>query len=298
MSCGDAYDMVYVCYNLHMPGLNLSVDAEQIAKDYSDGLSIRQVAMRHGVSTTIVYHRLNSLGVVRRQGKNKVHSLTPEEAASEYGNGATLSEIGHRHGMSVCAVLTRLNEAGVKRRKARGHCLSDPEVRRRIKSPRGADNPAFKFVPIDRATALYGDGWSTSEIGKVLGVSAGTIARKLRDAGVALRSSGLCRRRRCKDGHIVLSSFEYAVDNWLSERGLPHDVGPCVPWYRGGKSPQRADFLVCGTYIEVWGIVGRKDYDRKRRAKQRRYRDSGSRLIDVFPHDVLLGNLKVLEALL
>lgn len=65
------------------------------------------------------------------------------------------------------------------------------------------------------------------------------------------------------DGHIVCSSYELRVCNWLHKNNIPHEYEPC------GMFPEsriKADFLANGFYIEVWGMcTATYSYERLRK---------------------------------
>lgn len=55
-------------------------------------------------------------------------------------------------------------------------------------------HPGLTEGDIDQAVQLYGEGWSLARIGERLGVTATTVHRRLRERGVAMRStSGAAR---------------------------------------------------------------------------------------------------------
>lgn len=85
------------------------------------------------------------------------------------------------------------------------------------------------------------------------------------------------------DGHRVRSSYEVAVDNWLSSHDLPHEYEAPIP-----NSTFRTDFLVQGIYIEIWGMVRNPRYQARKEEKIALYASLGLPLISLlrsdFPH--------------
>lgn len=159
-------------------------------------------------------------------------------------------------------------------------------------------HPAFVAdLPVQRIVRAYGKGKSTAALAKQYKVSAKLITHRLLSAGVRLRRPGFSRYRRCSDGHLVQSHWEQAVDEWLTQHGLPHEVQPPCPWAKW-RSIQRADFIVGNTYIEVWGMEGNAKYDKRRLEKIAKYREHGFDLIEVFPHHVTDHDYSPLEILL
>lgn len=124
--------------------------------------------------------------------------------------------------------------------------------------------------PVDLPTAnelseRYESGDSLKTIAEDYPVSWQTIATLARSYGIELRRPGWYDGPPliCDDGHVVRSSYELRVDNWLTAHGLDHEVEPRVPFHRHW----RADFRVRDTYIEVWGVTGWPSYDQKKQAK-------------------------------
>lgn len=230
-------------------------------------------------------------------------SLSNSEIVKRYTAGELLKGIADDAGVTTPTIRLILKNHGIAQRPVDpGKILTDPLVQEKAKIANqkrtGAKNHKYVHVPIDEIAKLYKAGETTTALGKQFGVSRNTIARKLRSAGVSLRQRGFSKPRECPDGHIVDSGLEYAVDVWLFEHGIVHNVQPTVPWWNGGRSPQRADFLVRETYIEVWGIEGNQRYDQRRLNKVEKYKACGSPLIQIFPHHVFDGDFSPLETLL
>lgn len=100
-----------------------------------------------------------------------------------------------------------------------------------------------------------------------------------------------------KDGHKVRSGLEMAVDDWLFEHGIQHELEPHCPWDKS-PHPRRADFKVGDVYIEVWGLAGKTKYDKRRAQKVAKYAEHGIKLIEILPAHVLHGDFSPLESLL
>lgn len=86
-------------------------------------------------------------------------------------------------------------------------------------------------------------------------------------------------RLRCRDGHEVRSEDERRVDDWLSERGIPHEVEPKL-------KGMRPDWRVGNVYVEYWGLSGQQGYEARRADKLALYRKRRLRLVEIFPEDV------------
>lgn len=241
-----------------------------------------------------------------RKGKAFTHphpEMTTSEIAAKYMGGMTLDQIANLYGVTKQAIWYRLQQAGIPRRSPdSAHILQLPEVkeaaRRKNRQRTGEKNHNYKALPVPDIIKQYRNGDSTSTIAHRYGVTGTTIAKRLRAAGITLRRRGFSRYRRCPDGHLVQSRWEYEVDRWLQKHGIEHEVQPLCPWRFKGRARQLADFRVGDTYIEVWGVVGNEKYDRRRQEKLAKYREGGIRLIEVFPHHILDGDYSPLEALL
>jgi hypothetical protein len=241
-----------------------------------------------------------------RKGKNfakpsaaavKLPSL--DEIGAAYTSGQSMQQIANTYGVSIQAVVVRLDKIGIQRRPPTGASLRTPEAQanKRTNQAKGKSHPLYKDVPIENLIEGYKEGKSLSELQQLYGLSEAGIARRLKQNGVTMRRPGFSRYRKCSDGHIVQSQWEQAVDEWLTKHGLNHTIHPVCPW---SKWPNRqlGDFLVGGTFIEVWGVIGNTKYNARRREKIEKYRNAGVPLIQVFPHHILDGDYSPLEVLL
>ena len=86
-------------------------------------------------------------------------------------------------------------------------------------------------------------------------------------------------RFACKDGHKVRSVEERAIDDWLTDHGVPHEVEPKL-------KGMRPDWRVGEWYVEYWGMAGQQGYEARREEKLALYRERGLRLIELFPEDL------------
>ncbi|MEV4511611.1 hypothetical protein AB0K00_21870 [Dactylosporangium sp. NPDC049525] len=131
----------------------------------------------------------------------------------------------------------------------------------------------------DILRARYAAGESLRAIADDYTVSWQTIRELTIASGIELRPTGwyFGPPINCADGHTVRSTYEKRVDDWLSARGLAHEIEPAVPF----ASRWRADFKVGETYIEVWGMAGSATYDERKRAKINWYREHGVALLEI-----------------
>jgi len=85
-----------------------------------------------------------------------------------------------------------------------------------------------------------------------------------------------------KDGHVCLSLGEKTIDDFLYSLGITHDKEPRYP-----DSRLRADFLVSGTFIEYFGLMGNAGYDEKTKLKKALCKEYGIKLISIYPKDLV-----------
>lgn len=223
-----------------------------------------------------------------------------QQIITSYQGGESIENIANHFDVTFQAIYYHLKKANIKfRGTSREDILRAVEISRiRNRNRKGSEIHNFKELPVNDIVAKYQNGVSMMAIAKEYGVSSTLIMHRLRDNGIKSRRRGFSRRRRCPDGHIVDSHWEYSVDQWLYEHIIEHEVHPIVPWWNNGKSPQRSDFRVGNIFIEVWGIEGNTRYDKKRIEKIIKFKDLGIRLIQIFPHHILDGDYSPLETLL
>lgn len=109
------------------------------------------------------------------------------------------------------------------------------------------------------------NGMTLKEIADKYGVSKTPIKGLCEKFGIPIRPDGFNGgiRFACDDGHLVRSTYEQKVDNWLHEHDIPHQYEPVLPFDRR----YHGDFLANGWYIEIWGVNGSKDYAQRKAKK-------------------------------
>jgi hypothetical protein len=90
------------------------------------------------------------------------------------------------------------------------------------------------------------------------GVTDKVISRLFGEYGIQPNPNGWDggKRHACQDGHLVRSTYEQRVDDWLYRHGIEHVYEPTLPYDRRCRS----DFLANGWYIEIWGVKGNAAY--------------------------------------
>ena len=125
----------------------------------------------------------------------------------------------------------------------------------------------------------YTSGLSLATIADIHGIGQGIIKRLCRQYGITLRLDGWNggQRMACNDGHLVRSSYELRVDNWLSEHQIAHFYEPVLPFDRRFH----ADFLANGWYLEIWGVKNSARYTARKERKLRMYHAQHAALIEI-----------------
>jgi hypothetical protein len=83
------------------------------------------------------------------------------------------------------------------------------------------------------------------------------------------------------DGHLVQSSYEYIVDEFLYANKIPHEVGGLID----SSGPYRYDFKIGDSYIEIWGFQNKRKwgnaYAKRRTRKEQFYKQLNLKLISI-----------------
>jgi hypothetical protein len=239
----------------------------------------------------------------RFKGMRSCHFATIEDLRRLYvDQELPMQAIAEKYGVTLQAIAYQLQQHGIPRRRNIGANLKNPATRQKAidNHARGPKNSNFVDIPLNQLKTAYESGQSTLTLAATYNVSATTIGRKLKQAGIQLRQPGFCHWRIAKDGHQVQSTWEMQVDNWLSEHQIPHECQPPLPFETApkAKSPARADFLAKGWYIEIWGVVHNADYANRRDKKRNEYKRHGLPLIELWPRHIEREGLSPLNVLL
>ncbi len=89
-------------------------------------------------------------------------------------------------------------------------------------------------------------------------VAAGVLDEEARQTGRGTQCLAV-------DGHECMSEAEKAIDDWLTERGIVHVKDPSYPIHvlHNPKGRRRADWRVGEFYLELFGLLGDPEYDRR-----------------------------------
>jgi hypothetical protein len=233
-------------------------------------MTTRDIGRRFGVRHITIRRWLAAHGIPRRSADRGLanRGIDPPTRADlqrmVHDEHLSYRAIAGRYGVDHTAVPAWLNRHDITaptvwgtRRRGREVVLPTPE----------------------QLQAAYDGGASLTRIAKRHGVSASLIGELCREHGIEVRPGGWAGGRRwtCTDGHQARSDYERRVDDWLTSQSLAHEVEPPLPFDRR----YRADFLVGGTYIEVWGVLNSSTYTARRQRKTRLYEEYGLPLVEL-----------------
>lgn len=234
-------------------------------------MSTRQIGVRMGVSKTSVRRWLISDEIpLRPTGRGLVNRGLPEFTRDDlyrlvHVEHLGYAEIGALYKTDPTAVPYWLKKFGITR-------PTIWETRRN-----------GVIVPLpgqeELARMYYGKLMSAQAIAGVYGVSRGPIIRLMKGWGMRLRHSGWRNPIRCADGHIVRSTYEQRVCDWFSAHHIEHTYEPALPF----DGRYKADFMVNGWYIEIWGVIGSARYTERKAKKRALYALNGIPLIELTP---------------
>lgn len=140
------------------------VTAAEVADLYArDGLTMAQIADRHGVSRWLIAARLEEAAVNPRPRGNPIPLA---EATARYQDGASLAALVARYTVSARTLSRQLTAAGVTLR------------------PPGGQR---KNIPVAEAARLYAAGQTMAQVAAAYGTCPTVIYNRLTEAGVPLR---------------------------------------------------------------------------------------------------------------
>ncbi len=133
------------------------------------------------------------------------------------------------------------------------------------------------------------------KIAEELNTSCNLISRRLKKFGIKVREMksvfGYRHRLKCDDGHLVRSTTERELDNWLFHNGIIHVYDKKI-----GYGAFRTDFYIpnANIWIEYWGLQDIKTYKEKTKRKVEMYKKLGLNLLSLFPFDNVRQKLNFL----
>jgi transposase len=235
---------------------------------YTEKRSTRSIGEMFGVSKTQVVRWLNGYNIsLRPFGRGLRNRGISPPTARQLRN--MLSDgrdaIAKRFGVDPSAVYQWLR---------RYHIKTPAEWNRRA--------TGIKWPTRDNLERLYiGEGHTLAEIAEKLNCSKRAVSYQLNRLEIPIRPVGWARSRLIgHDGHVVKSTYELRVCDWLTEHGIPHDYEPRLCFTK----QCRGDFRVGSTYIEIWGIEHSPKYTRRKAEKRELYRLNNVPLIELSSH--------------
>lgn len=230
-------------------------------------LTMQQIGDHFGVSNTTVKKWLKAYAIQARPNGTGLAARGIEPPTCEkltrmiHTDRLTYGQIAVQYGVDQSAVMHWLRKHGIERPPTWIEAHNTPEI-------------------VAAMRAAYEAGASLEDIGQHWGgVTRTMVVRLLKLHGVPLRSDGWKGGQRfaCQDGHMVRSTYERRVDDWLHEHGVEHAYEPSLPF-----SPMlKADFLANGWYIEVWGVTHNEAYQERKQRKLELYTANNAPLIEI-----------------
>lgn len=229
-----------------------------------------------GVSGGLVLQWLKRYGITARPSgtglaMRGIDGPTPDELSRMiHDERLTYSQIAARYGVDQSAIQHWLRRHGIERPPTWFDQHNKPET-------------------VEAMRQAYDAGASLEDIGQHWGGVTRTMVKVLFEThGIQLRPGGWKggQRFECKDGHMVRSTYEQRVDNWLHEHGIEHIYEPPLPF-----SPvHRSDFLANGWFIEVWGVTHNEKYQERKQRKIALYESHHAPLIELPTHSFSAAN--------
>ena len=104
--------------------------------------------------------------------------------------------------------------------------------------------------------------------------------------GVLVTARGI--RCLAQDGHTCHSLDEQRIDDWLTAHQLEHEREPIYPFHPelNPQAKRRADWKVQDVFIEYFGLIGDKDYEKKMDEKISLAQQSKINLVALYPSDL------------
>ena len=89
------------------------------------------------------------------------------------------------------------------------------------------------------------------------------------------------------DGHECFSLLEKQFDDFLYINGVAHSKEPYYPEHSelNPNNLLRADYLINGTFVEIWGLIGEEKYDEKIERKRILAKQKNIDLVEIKPSD-------------
>lgn len=233
-------------------------DYETVYRLYhTERLTTRQIGRMYDVSKTEVLRWLKFYSIPRRAANSGLENRGIEPPSKDdliqlvHIEHKSYREIAQMYGVEWTVIQHWLKKHGIDR-------PSVWETRRK--------GDLVVYPTQDELYKMYIEqGMTLAQIADIYKVSQTPIADLCKKYDIPIRPDGFNGgiRFTCNDGHLVRSTYEQKVDNWLYEHGIPHEYEPRMPC----DSRYDADFLANGWYIEIWGVTGSEIYAQRKAHK-------------------------------
>lgn len=255
---------------------------EQLVQDYNE-LSLGGVSKKYKVSVQAILTLLKKHDIRRRNLSEARKLALNRNRAVPWNKGLTINEprvaklIKNLHEQHMAKLdqarvklsITQRKQYAEGSRKVWNKGLTkdqDPRIMKsseRLRKLRLGKEPWNK-MPIPSKEVLEQKyifkGMSLSEIAEEFKTNQNTVQRWLKLHGINRRLpySKVKGRVVGKDGHVLDSSYERAVCDWLLENNIKHE---CHGFYAKGKRNFKYDFKIDNyTFIEVKGYIGNSKF--------------------------------------
>ena len=229
--------------------------------------SSREIAALFGMDKMPVLNALHALGISVRHQVTTGFVPTEQELRNWIlEDHLTLAEIARRCDVDHAAVRYWLRTFGIP---WKGTTWGQRNKQRDFEEP--TRQQLYRWY--------WHEEMSMQQIAAMLGVTRRAISTRFKQHNIPPRRSGWSHKRfPCEDGHLVKSTYELRVDDWLFAHGILHCYEPPLNELGGTSS---ADFLVGETYIELWGVMYSERYDIRRQDKLDWYATNGLSLVSI-----------------
>lgn len=230
---------------------------------YEERLTTRQIGKLFGTSKHPVEDAMQQLGFERRKTKTK--GIKPSREFLQkaiFEDARSLMDIANELNCDPGAVKFWANEYRIE--------VPKMDTWSQRNKQRGYERPSRNTLE----NLYHEQKFSLSAIAEMFGVSRQAIKDAFTEYGIELRTSGWRKSFMCKDSHLVKSSYERRVDDWLFENGINHEYEPVLPF-----GNMKADFLAKGIYIEIFGVIHNSRYSERKARKIECYRSHGLHLV-------------------
>lgn len=245
----------------------LLANPEELKRLYLDErMTTRQIGKLYGCSKHPVIDAIKELGITRRTHTNGTKPTCEQLHQWVETDHLTLAEIASRTNAHYTGVRWWIKQCGI--------AWQDPDAWTQRNLQRGLIKPDREELE-----ALYSQHLSLQNIADGLGVSREYVTLRFREYGLDTRAPGWSHKTfTCNDGHVVKSTYELRVDDWLYLHRLEHTYEYQLRELGGTGS---ADFLVDGVFIEVWGVMDSQSYKERQEVKRDWYANNGHQLISL-----------------